>query len=186
MEPVIAGDHQGAGLGLLSLLTSFRGDCCRHIHTNIPVRKRGQIGIFQTAPHLHLGKCIVFHLTVRFWSCKPRLTLVCSLSDPPVVHARRCAQVLTLPEDVFVTSMQWLPVNQGGKRVPADTYVVGCTDGKFRIVSRAGRIDKAVDAHRGTVIDLRVSFDGSALFTGTLTLSLGHACIDRMLCMRGT
>ena len=38
--------------------------------------------------------------------------------------------------------------------------------GKVRFISKVGRVEKIVDAHRGAVIDLRWSFDGSALLTG--------------------
>ena len=39
--------------------------------------------------------------------------------------------------------------------------------GKFHLISRNGRIEKSVEAHRGAVLSGRWSFDGSAMVTGT-------------------
>ena len=38
--------------------------------------------------------------------------------------------------------------------------------GKFHLISRNGRIEKSVEAHRGAVLSGRWSFDGSAMVTG--------------------
>lgn len=38
--------------------------------------------------------------------------------------------------------------------------------GKLHLVSRSGRIEKSVEAHRGAVLCIRWSFDGNALVTG--------------------
>lgn len=64
--------------------------------------------------------------------------------------------------------MDWLPAagGAGAKRVQSDLFALGSADGKVRFVSRAGRVEKTLDAHRGAVIDLHWSFDGSALLTG--------------------
>ena len=37
--------------------------------------------------------------------------------------------------------------------------------GKFYLISRAGRVEKSVEAHRGAVLSVRWSYDGSALIT---------------------
>lgn len=37
--------------------------------------------------------------------------------------------------------------------------------GKFYLISRAGRVEKSIEAHRGAVLCVRWSYDGSALIT---------------------
>lgn len=38
--------------------------------------------------------------------------------------------------------------------------------GKFHLVSKMGRIEKSVDAHKGAVLAGRWNYDGTALITG--------------------
>mmetsp|Transcript_41136 Transcript_41136/g.110537 ORF Transcript_41136/g.110537 Transcript_41136/m.110537 type:complete len:765 (+) Transcript_41136:107-2401(+) len=63
--------------------------------------------------------------------------------------------------DSCATAMAWLPSGRG----PDNTFAVGCADGTFRFMSDTGREEKKVDAHRGALISLKWSFDGSALAT---------------------
>eukprot|EP00041_Stephanoeca_diplocostata_P034393 m.1171186 g.1171186 ORF g.1171186 m.1171186 type:complete len:779 (+) comp24512_c0_seq6:118-2454(+) len=78
-----------------------------------------------------------------------------------------------LPADVYPTDLHWYPRRGGGgdgggsasRNSSADLAAVACTDGKFRLVSGAGRTEKTVDAHRGAITSLRWSPDGSALAT---------------------
>lgn len=74
-------------------------------------------------------------------------------------------QILLLGEDVYPTAMDWFPGLQGGKKSASDFFAVSSTDGKFRFVSRGGRIDKTVEAHQGAVTSCRWSPDGAALVT---------------------
>lgn len=69
-------------------------------------------------------------------------------------------QAVALAEDVFPTCMDWYPTKK-----TSDFFALGCTDGKFRFVSRSGRVDKTVEAHRGAITDLDWSSDGSAMVT---------------------
>jgi len=64
--------------------------------------------------------------------------------------------------DAFCTTMALMPSNKGGE----NTIALGCADGTFRFVSETGREEKKVEAHRGAVICVRWSFDGSAIATG--------------------
>ena len=51
------------------------------------------------------------------------------------------------------------------------------------MISRQGRIEKAVEAHRGAVLSARWSFDGSAVITGRKdlnTVACGCTC-DHMV-----
>jgi intraflagellar transport protein 80 len=63
--------------------------------------------------------------------------------------------------DAHPTAMSWLP----NSKSPDNIFAVGCADGTFRILTETAREEKRVDAHRGAVISLKWSFDGSALAT---------------------
>jgi WD40 repeat protein len=49
--------------------------------------------------------------------------------------------------DVFVTDMKWLTAVRGGN-VTAEVFVIGCSDGTFRIYNNIGRLDKTEKAHK--------------------------------------
>ena len=40
--------------------------------------------------------------------------------------------------------------------------------GKLHLISKNGRVEKSVDAHKGAVLATRWSYDGSALVTGII------------------
>jgi intraflagellar transport protein 80 len=61
--------------------------------------------------------------------------------------------------DVYCNGLHW--VGQGN----SDTFAVCCSDGTFRLISKSGREEKKVEAHRGAVICLRLSYDGTAIAT---------------------
>jgi len=63
--------------------------------------------------------------------------------------------------DAYCTTMAWMPNGKGTD----NTFAVGCADGSFRIVQESGREEKKVDAHRGAIISLKWSYDGSAIAT---------------------
>lgn len=98
----------------------------------------------------------------ELWSCgDDRSVLKWTTS---MDHGER---VLELPGEAYPTSMHWFPRlrGAGGSRAQGDIAALGCSDGKFRLVSGNGKIEKEVEAHRGAVISLRWSPDGSALVT---------------------
>ena len=49
--------------------------------------------------------------------------------------------------DVFVTEMKWLSAVRGGSIV-AEVFVLGCSDGSFRLYNNLGRLDKTEKAHK--------------------------------------
>lgn len=63
--------------------------------------------------------------------------------------------------DTFCTSMAWMPHTKS----PDNVLAMGCADGTMRLLSETGREEKKVDAHRGAVIALRWSYDGTSLVT---------------------
>ncbi|CAH1781800.1 unnamed protein product [Owenia fusiformis] len=75
-------------------------------------------------------------------------------------------QVCKLSEDVFPVDMHWFPKSPGGgKNKGSEVFILACTDGKYLLISRSGRIEKHVEAHRGAVLSTRWSYDGTALAT---------------------
>ena len=74
-------------------------------------------------------------------------------------------QVQVTEMDSFCTELLWFPSVQGRGKEP-DVFVVGCTDGSFKLISRFGRVEKVVaGAHSGAVTSLKWSKDGSSLAT---------------------
>jgi intraflagellar transport protein 80 len=74
------------------------------------------------------------------------------------------AQMMAI--DGYVTALDWFPALPGkSDRKEQEIFVISCTDGTFKLVNRAGRIEKSVDAHTGAVISLRWSYDGTSLAT---------------------
>ena len=56
--------------------------------------------------------------------------------------------------DTFVTDMKWLTSIRGGN-VTAEVFVVGCSDGTFRIYNNLGRLDKTEKAHKSDESKMR-------------------------------
>mmetsp|Transcript_9313 Transcript_9313/g.27128 ORF Transcript_9313/g.27128 Transcript_9313/m.27128 type:complete len:764 (-) Transcript_9313:259-2550(-) len=68
--------------------------------------------------------------------------------------------------DGFVTALDWFPSLPGkSDRKEQEIFVVSCTDGTFKLVNKVGRVEKSVEAHKGAVIALRWSHDGTSLAT---------------------
>jgi intraflagellar transport protein 80 len=73
-----------------------------------------------------------------------------------------------LPSDIYPLDMHWFPKASGSGRkagVP-DIFALGSNDGKLLIISKNGKIEKSVDAHKGACICVRWSYDGTMLITG--------------------
>lgn len=74
--------------------------------------------------------------------------------------------VVKLQEDIYPIDLHWFPKTMGGKKlVQAEIFVLTSTDGKFHLASKAGRIEKSVEAHKGAVLAGRWNYDGTALIT---------------------
>lgn len=92
-----------------------------------------------------------------------------SCSDDQTIHKWN---MLGEPEqkvaqlDAYFTDLHWYPVNS--KKTQAggtDIFAVSCTDGSVKIISRTGRVEKSIEAHKGACISLKWSYDGTALAT---------------------
>ncbi|XP_013386357.1 intraflagellar transport protein 80 homolog isoform X2 [Lingula anatina] len=80
-----------------------------------------------------------------------------------------CTCLVKLGNDVYPTDLHWFPKSgAGGKKGGsggADVFVLGSSDGKYHLVSKTGRVEKSVEAHRGAVLACRWSYDGTAMVT---------------------
>lgn len=65
-----------------------------------------------------------------------------------MVIACHCLQMLFMFIDLQIVSIHYIFV------------------GKFHLISRSGRVEKSIDAHKGAVLSGRWSWDGTALVTG--------------------
>uniref|UniRef100_A0A8B9LBR6 Intraflagellar transport 80 homolog (Chlamydomonas) n=1 Tax=Astyanax mexicanus TaxID=7994 RepID=A0A8B9LBR6_ASTMX len=76
------------------------------------------------------------------------------------------AVVVKLQDDIYPIDLHWFPKTVGGKKqATAESFVLTSTDGKFHLISKTGRIEKSVEAHRGAVLAGRWNYDGTALIT---------------------
>lgn len=67
----------------------------------------------------------------------------------------------TSPVDAYVIELQWNPATR--MKAANEYFVCGCSDGNMRLVSKAGRVEKTIDAHKGAVVCVRWSHDGTTL-----------------------
>eukprot|EP00794_Sanderia_malayensis_P011126 gene11126-12297_t len=75
-------------------------------------------------------------------------------------------KAVQLPKDLYATDLHWYPRSIGGRNQgQAEIFALSATDGKFHLVSKSGRIEKSVEAHRGAVLAAKWSYDGNALVT---------------------
>ncbi|ELT91803.1 hypothetical protein CAPTEDRAFT_169559 [Capitella teleta] len=81
--------------------------------------------------------------------------------------SNEASKLVQLPDEVYPTDMHWFPrLGGGGKKAPgSDVFVLCSTDGKFLLISRSGRVEKSVEAHRGAVLSARWNHTGTDLLT---------------------
>lgn len=64
--------------------------------------------------------------------------------------------------EVPVMDMDWLPSGKGANEVAA----IACSDGSFKLVSKAGRVEKNItEAHASAIISIRWNYEGTAIAT---------------------
>ncbi len=64
--------------------------------------------------------------------------------------------------DQPVLALDWFPSGKGSNEVLA----MACSDGSFKLVSKAGRVEKSVaEAHASAIISIKWSYEGAALAT---------------------
>lgn len=65
--------------------------------------------------------------------------------------------------DEPVLAMDWCPTTKGSQEVLA----LACADGSFKLVSKAGRVEKNVsEAHQTAIISVRWSYEGTLATAG--------------------
>lgn len=82
--------------------------------------------------HTDIATAVAWAPDNQLISCSDDKILIRWTSDAEVA-----GKITTLA--VYVTGMAWFPVI--GKQAP-DTFVISCTDGTYRFVSRSGREEK--------------------------------------------
>jgi intraflagellar transport protein 80 len=64
--------------------------------------------------------------------------------------------------DVPVLDLDWFPTGKGANEVLA----LACSDGSFKLISKAGRVEKSVaEAHASAIIAIKWNYEGAALAT---------------------
>ena len=64
--------------------------------------------------------------------------------------------------DTPVLAMDWMP-GKGNQ----ETLALACSDGSFRLVSKAGRVEKSVaEAHMTAIISVKWSYEGTLATAG--------------------
>ena len=65
--------------------------------------------------------------------------------------------------DYSVLAMDWCPTGKGAQEVLA----IACADGSFKLVSKAGRVEKSVsEAHTTAIISIKWSYEGTLATAG--------------------
>lgn len=65
----------------------------------------------------------------------------------------------------YISHLDWFPSKTKMSKT-SELFVVSCTDGTFRMVSKNGRVEKTVkDAHIGAIVSAKWNFEGSAIAT---------------------
>ncbi|KAK0160104.1 hypothetical protein PV328_007545 [Microctonus aethiopoides] len=111
--------------------------------------------------------CIGWNSSEEIYSCGEDHLLLSWHLDGGSVNATTITQ---FPNDFYPNDMQWHPrsIQTNGtsiKKQSQDILLITTADGKFHLVNKNGRIEKSVDAHKGSTLMGKWSFDGTALFT---------------------
>jgi len=65
--------------------------------------------------------------------------------------------------EIPVLDMHWYPSGKGSNEVLG----VACSDGSYKLISKAGRIEKSVaEAHNGAIICIKWSYEGTLATAG--------------------
>ncbi|XP_067307985.1 intraflagellar transport protein 80 homolog [Pseudorasbora parva] len=99
--------------------------------------------------------------------------------------------LLQLQDHTYPIDLHCFPKAVSGKRqAGAETFALTSADGKLHLVSKSGRIEKSVEAHRGAVLAERWNHDGTALITagedGQLKIWSKSGMLRSTLAQQGT
>ncbi|XP_072180610.1 intraflagellar transport protein 80 homolog [Diadema setosum] len=111
---------------------------------------------------VELVSCVAWTTSEELYSCSDDHQILRwnLLSD-------ETSSLAKLPNDIYATDIHFFPRGLGGKgkQSQSDVFVLTSTDGKYHLISKSGRVEKSVDAHRGAVLSGRWSYDGTAMAT---------------------
>ncbi|XP_067221151.1 intraflagellar transport protein 80 homolog isoform X2 [Chanodichthys erythropterus] len=99
--------------------------------------------------------------------------------------------LVKLQDEIYPIDLHWFPKTVSGKKqAVAEIFALTSTDGKLHLVSKSGRIEKSVEAHRGAVLAGRWNHDGTALITagedGQLKIWSKSGMLRSTLAQQGT
>ncbi|KAK2847315.1 hypothetical protein Q5P01_010314 [Channa striata] len=133
----------------------------RHEIKNVAVKGTHTYPFYDVKIHKELVGCVGWTTADELYSCS---------EDHQILKwnllTNDTSLVVKLPEDIYPIDLHWFPKTIGGKKqTQAEIFVLTSTDGKFHLVSKMGRIEKSVEAHKGAVLAGRWNYDGTALVT---------------------
>nr|XP_019943476.1 PREDICTED: intraflagellar transport protein 80 homolog isoform X2 [Paralichthys olivaceus] len=122
---------------------------------------RLKTSLLKESKHKELVSCVGWTTADELYSCSEDHQLL-----KWNLLTSETSLVVKLSDDIYPIDLHWLPKTTGGKRQPqAEIFALTSTDGKFHLVSKIGRIEKSVEAHKGAVLAGRWNNDGTALVT---------------------
>ncbi|KAL7842751.1 hypothetical protein SRHO_G00244400 [Serrasalmus rhombeus] len=122
---------------------------------------RFKTSLLKEPKHTELVSCVGWTTADELYSCSEDHQILKwnLLTNETIV-------VVKLQDDIYPIDLHWFPKTVGGKKqAAAEIFALTSTDGKFHLVSKMGRIEKSVEAHRGAVLAGRWNYDGTALIT---------------------
>ncbi|KAM8768934.1 intraflagellar transport protein 80 homolog isoform 2-T4 [Acanthopagrus schlegelii] len=122
---------------------------------------RLKTSLLQEPKHKELVSCVGWTTADELYSCS---------EDHQILRwnllTSETTLVVKLPDDIYPIDLHWFPKTVGCKKQnQTEIFVLTSTDGKFHLVSKTGRIEKNVEAHKGAVLAGRWNYDGTALIT---------------------
>ncbi|XP_076755715.1 intraflagellar transport protein Oseg5 [Xylocopa sonorina] len=116
--------------------------------------------------HKRLVTCVAWSSAEEIYSCGEDHLLISWHLEGGIAHS---TIVTEFPDDFYPTDMQWHPRPNYAvlitKKQSLDVLLITTADGKYHLISKNGRIEKSIDAHKGATTIGRWSSDGSALLT---------------------
>ncbi|XP_046852298.1 intraflagellar transport protein 80 homolog [Xenia sp. Carnegie-2017] len=122
---------------------------------------RINVQLGKESKHKDLVSCVIWTSADELYSCGDdhKIYKWNLLSD-------ETTEVISLPDDLYPTDVDLFPKTTGAKKqLQNDIFVLTASDGKYYFVSRNGRIEKAVEGHRGAILSIRWNQDGTAFAT---------------------
>ncbi|XP_014608812.1 PREDICTED: intraflagellar transport protein 80 homolog [Polistes canadensis] len=127
---------------------------------------RFKISVQSSSGHKNLVTCVAWSSAEEIFSCGEDHLLICWYLESGNTHS---TVITEFPLDFFPTSMQWHPrpnhLVTASKKQSLDVLLITTADGRFHLVSKNGRIEKSIEAHKGAVTIGKWNTDGSVLLT---------------------